>query len=100
MSATQTQRVASQAQRSQNLRKRSKDGESSTIETYHKVSRWYPSISNTPEEPVVYTVDGGIPGQAGIKSRSEHRVDSRVGAGSSTNGGPEAGKTQQQPSKE
>lgn len=78
MSANQRGTALTAPSRSQATRKKSKDvRESLTVgEVYHKISKWYPSISDTPEEPIVLTVNGGVPtpGQTGTKSRTESRM--------------------------
>lgn len=59
-------------------RKRSKDF--GLGESYHRIIRWYPSISDTPEEPIVRTVNG-VMTAGGSRARSE-RTESRVGTSS------------------
>ena len=55
-------------------------------EVYHRVSRWYPSVSDTPEETIVLTVNGGSAGQTlGGKSKTDGRNESRLGTSSSNN---------------
>ena len=55
-------------------------------EVYHRVSRWYPSVSDTPEETIVLTVNGGSAGQTlGGKSKTDGRNESRLGTLSSNN---------------
>ena len=55
-------------------------------EVYHRVSRWYPPVSDTPEETIVLTVNGGSAGQTlGGKSKTDWRNESRLGTSSSNN---------------
>ena len=62
--------------RMQAARKKSRDVRETltTGEAYHRVTKWYPSISDTPEETVVLTVNGAVPSQGGTKSRTESRL--------------------------
>ena len=56
-------------------------------EVYHRVSRWYPSVSATPEETIVLTVNGGSAGQTlgGKSTKADVRNESRLGTLSSNN---------------
>lgn len=57
-----------------------------TGEVYHRVSRWYPSISDIPKETIILTVNGGPTGQiVGGKAKADGRNESRVGTSSTIN---------------
>lgn len=57
------QRGLEQPSRLQSLRKKSKDIRDGfkEEEVFHRISRWYPSVSDTPEEPIIFTTNGDIP---------------------------------------
>ena len=65
-----------QPSRAQGMRKKSKDFRESLSlgETFHRVTRWYPSISEMPDEAIVLTMNGSTSVQGGTKSRPDSRL--------------------------
>ncbi|KAF6025921.1 hypothetical protein EB796_015770 [Bugula neritina] len=67
-------RSVTQIGRYQNARKKSRD------EVFHRLSRWYPSVSDTPEEAILLMVNGGGSSVSGAGSTlpPKSRVDQHV----------------------